>query len=624
MARNPLVDARDTRFILFEMVEADKKWKEIPKYGECDRETAEEFLELAEKISVEELYPTNMEGDKIGCKYNPDTKEVSIPECYASSIKAFYEAGFLGMNDDPELGGMGMPASLSLSCAEYFTAANMSLMMYPGLSHGAMGLIANYGSEEQIEAYYPKMLDGEWGGTMCITEPDAGSDVGQVKSKAVKHEDGSYRITGQNIFISSGENDYYKNNIHMKLARIEGDPPGTAGISLFIVPKFLINDDGSLGERNDVFCAGIEHKMGIKGSATSTLAFGDNGNCVGYLIGKQGQGMEIMFHMMNEERAMVGCQALGQASTAYMHAITYASNRIQGAKVMEMLNPDPKPVPTINHPDMKRMLLRMKSYVEAMRMTVISGGHIKDLEDEGTDEEKENSHLISEFLRPILKAGNSDASIDVCSEAIQSYGGYGFCSDYPVEQFLRDTRILAIYEGTNGIQAMDFTMRKLVLDQGQKNYKVTKKYFHEKIDNARGIVDDKFVNLVENALLKFDNTVEMMMGQMKEGKFLHLFMEATHLQQAMALVNFATMHLWALTVAIPKMKAIIGDTAGEDLEKLLEDNNEAAYYYGRVTSGQFFIANELPKVFGLFESLMIADESILNAHNACFTGALEE
>ncbi len=323
MALNPLVDSRDVRFVLFEALEAEKL-SQYSKFADFDKDTFEATLDLAEQIAVEQIYPTAALGDKEGgCKYDPQTKKVTIPPCYKPVIDAYYQAGLFGLSDEPEHGGSGMPVAINAAVMEYMCAGNYPLGMYPGLSHGAMELIAVFGTKEQQHEYMPKMMTGEWGGTMCLTEPEAGSDVGNLKAKAVKQADGTYKITGQKIFISSGENDYYKNMIHPVLARIEGDPKGTKGISIFIVPKYLINKDGSLGEFNDVTCTGIEHKMGISGSATSQLAFGDNGKCIGYLLGQERQGMKIMFKMMNYARMGVAIQGQGNASAAYMHAIAY-------------------------------------------------------------------------------------------------------------------------------------------------------------------------------------------------------------------------------------------------------------------------------------------------------------
>ena len=624
MALNPLVDSRDVRFVLFELLELEKMNK-FPEYADYDKDTYEEFLELAERIAFEQIYPASSEGDKESCTYDAATKEVKIPPSYKPGIDAFYESGFMGVADSPDIGGMGMPFHLGIGCNEFFAAASVPLQMYPGLSHGAMLLVKNFGTEEQKATYIEKLMTGEYGGTMCLTEPDAGSDVGALKTKAVKQDDGTYLITGQKIFISGGDSDYYSNTIHPVLARIEGDPAGTKGISIFLVPKYLVNEDGSLGEFNDVTCAGIEHKMGIKGSATCTLSFGDNGNCRGFLLGEERKGMKIMFQMMNEARLGVGLQGLGIASSAYMHAVTYAKNRIQGVHVTQMLNPEAKGVAISQHPDVKRMLLWMKSHVEGMRILSYFLSKNLNLEETSQDEEeKKKAKAFAELLIPICKAGNTDKAVEVASEAVQVYGGYGYCSDYPVEQLYRDAKITAIYEGTNGIQSMDLTMRKILMNPEQYNYTIFKKELEETVAKAKGLVDDKYLDLLSRGIAKLDEVIEMMKGQMAGGKFLHLFMEATPLQQAMHMIAMAWAHLWSLTITIPKMKELVGDAKGEDRAKIIAENQEAAYYSGRVISAQFYIGSEFPKFFGRIESLLLGESAVIKASDETFTGALAE
>jgi len=624
MALNNLIDSRDVRFILFEQLELDKFCAKYPRYADFDRDTLESTLDLAEKLAVEKIYPTYKDGDREGCTFVPDTKAVKIPKCYKPALDAYYESGFIGTMEDAEIGGMGMPALMYMTVNEFLCAANYNIMMYPGLSHGAMGMIHTHGTQEQKDMYIPKMMSGEWGGTMCLTEPDAGSDVGALKTKAVKQADGTYKITGQKIFISSGDNDYYKNMIHPVLARIEGDPAGTKGISIFIVPKFLVNADGSLGAHNDVNCAGIEHKMGIKGSATCTLSFGDNGTCKGFLLGEERKGMKIMFQMMNEARLGVGMQGLSVASAAYMHAATYAKNRIQGAHVTQMLNPEAKGVNISQHPDVKRMLLWMKSHVEGMRFITYYLTHALNVAAVADGEEAKEAMAIAEIMVPINKAGNTDKSVEVASEAMQVYGGYGFCQEYPVEQMMRDAKITAIYEGTNGIQSMDLTMRKILMNPEQYNYQILKKRVAEAVKKAKGVVDDKYVALVEKGVQKLDEVINMMKDQMAKGQFLHLFMNATPLQQAMFMLCMAWGHISSLTITQPKMKELVGDKKGEDREKLLKDNAEAAYYTGKVISSQFYLGAEFPKYFGKIEALLFGESAVIKASDPIFTGMLDQ
>jgi len=624
MALNNLIDSRDVRFILFEQLELDKFCAKYPRYADFDRDTLESTLDLAEKLAVEKIYPTYKDGDREGCTFVPDTKAVKIPKCYKPALDAYYESGFIGTMEDAEIGGMGMPALMYMTVNEFLCAANYNIMMYPGLSHGAMGMIHTHGTQEQKDMYIPKMMSGEWGGTMCLTEPDAGSDVGALKTKAVKQADGTYKITGQKIFISSGDNDYYKNMIHPVLARIEGDPAGTKGISIFIVPKFLVNADGSLGAHNDVNCAGIEHKMGIKGSATCTLSFGDNGTCKGFLLGEERKGMKIMFQMMNEARLGVGMQGLSVASAAYMHAATYAKNRIQGAHVTQMLNPEAKGVNISQHPDVKRMLLWMKSHVEGMRFITYYLTHALNVAAVADGEEAKEAMAIAEIMVPINKAGNTDKSVEVASEAMQVYGGYGFCQEYPVEQMMRDAKITAIYEGTNGIQSMDLTMRKILMNPEQYNYQILKKRVAEAVKKAKGVVDDKYVALVEKGVQKLDEVINMMKDQMAKGQFLHLFMNATPLQQAMFMLCMAWGHISSLTITQPKMKELVGDKKGEEREKLLKDNAEAAYYTGKVLASQFYLGAEFPKYFGKIEALLFGETAVIKASDPIFTGMLDQ
>ena len=623
MALNPLVDSRDVRFVLFELLEAEKLLK-YSAFSHLDKDTFDSTLDLAEKIAVNYFYPSNAQGDKEGgCKYNPQTKEVTVPEGVKAAFRAYVEAGFLTMRVGQDFGGMGMPHTIGTACSEYFEAGNTAASMYCGLALGAALLIFLYGTQEQIMTYCPKMVGGQWGGSMCLTEPDAGSDVGNLKTKAVKQPDGTYRISGQKIFISAGEQDMVSNIVHTVLARIEGDPPGTKGISIFIVPKFLVNPDGSLGKRNDAVCTGIEHKMGIKSSATAALSFGDNGQCVGYLLGQERQGMQIMFNLMNAARIETGIQAMAQSSAAYMHAITYAKNRIQGQHFTQTMNPDAPKVAIIEHPDVKRMLLWMKGYVEGFRMLVYYNALCLDLSHEEKGDAAKNADCLVELLTPLVKAGISDASWLVTSEAIQVYGGYGFCSDYPVEQYARDTKIFSIYEGANGIQSLDLTFRKILFNPDQQNYKIWRALTKETISTAKGIVEDKYIAKVEKGMEKLDEVINLLLDLNKTGKFMLLAIQATPLQKAMFMVVLAWLHLWSLTVTTPMMKKLVGDSKGDQRQKILNENNEAAYYSGRVLSSQFFIGSEFSNYFGMIDAIMEGESAVVKASTAIYTGALE-
>ncbi|MCP4135622.1 MAG: acyl-CoA dehydrogenase [bacterium] len=623
MALNPLIDSRDERFVLFELLEADKLTR-YDKFKDFDKDTFEATIDLVEQISVEQLYPANAEGDKTGVQFNPDTRAVTVPECYQPVHKIFTEACFPGLGNDPEWGGMGMPETIYRSAMEYFFAANISYTMYTSLLVGATNLVKDFGTDEDRKLYLEKMVTGEWGGTMCLTEPDAGSDVGALKTKAVKQADGTYLITGQKIFISAGDNDLYDNIIHPVLARIEGDPAGTKGISIFLVPKFHVNPDGSIGEQNDVVCSGIEHKMGIKGSATCSLSFGDNGRCVGTLMGEERKGMKIMFQMMNEARLDVALQALGASSSAYMHAVTYAKNRIQGMDPSQKSNPDAGSATIIKHPDVKRLLLRMKAVVEAMRALTQLASYSIDVSHNDTGDTAKEARALVEFLIPICKAGNTDNAWVVTAEAIQVYGGYGYCSDYPVEQLARDSKILSLYEGTNGIQSMDLTMRKLLMNPDQYNYQVFKKRIGKVISGARGIVDDTYISAVQSGVDRMDETVKFLNECKNSGKLMEIFANATPLQEAFKMLSYAWMHLWSLSIATPKLDAITGGASGEKLNSIVKENSEAAYYYGKVLSGRFYLGKEFKTYPGKLDYILSNDSAVEDSFEEIFTGAPEE
>ena len=621
MSLNPLIDSRDVRFTLFEMLEIEKL-NRFDAFKDYDRTVYEDTLDLAEKIAIEQFYPSNADGDKTGLQFDPKTAQVKVPESFKKGFNAYIESGFHSLSLSQEIGGMGFPSSIAMACAEYFNAGNTALTMYGGSITGALAIIAPFADKELYDMVVPGLLEGKWGGTMCLTEPGAGTDVGSLKTKAVKQPDGTYLITGSKIFISNGEHDMTENIIHPVLARIEGDPEGTKGISIFVVPKFLINKDGSLGERNDVYCTGIEHKMGLKGNATSSLSFGENGKCVGYLLGKERQGMKIMFHLMNAARIHTGVQALGCSSAAYLHAVTYARNRVQSALIT---NPKGGPVTIINHPDVKRTLLYMKSQVEGMSMLCLFLAMHEDIMHGSKDpEEVKRATAIVDILTPVVKAGISDASWLVTSEAMQVYGGYGYCQEYPIEQYARDTKVFAIYEGTNAIQSLDLMMRKILMNPEMYNYAQLREWMNNTIAKAKGVVDDKYVKPVEEGVAKLDEVIEMMKKQMGEMKILLLLNNATSFQRAVYPLVLAWLHLWSLIITTPKAKALLGDAKGEERAKIIANDPEAAYYSGRVLSSQFFIGAELPKFFGMMAAITGNEAAALKMESDNFTGALKE
>ncbi len=454
---NFLVDERDAKFVLYEQLRIDELCQS-EKYAEFSRETFDMVLDAAQKLAEKELAPTNVPGDVQGVVL--ENGQVKVPECFHQAFRLFCEGGWNALPIDQEMGGQGFPSVLNCASMELFIAANQALCMYSGLTVGSAHLIEKYGTEEQQRLYMDKMYTGEWTGTMCLTEPQAGSDVGALRTKAVKNPDGTYSITGGKIFISSGDHDLTENIVHMVLARCEGAPQGTKGISIFIVPKKRIEGDGLVD--NDVICAAVEKKMGIHASATCALNFGEKGNCIGYLLGKENEGMKIMFNMMNGARLAVGLQGLAQASTAYLHGLKYAKERFQGPEISAMKDANAPKVPIIQHPDVRRMLMWMKCVTEGIRSLLYYAGYCEDrVRTAANEEEADKYQGFLDILIPICKAWSTDMGFRVTEVAIQIHGGYGFCREYPVEQFMRDAKIASIYEGTNGIQALDLVGRKL-------------------------------------------------------------------------------------------------------------------------------------------------------------------
>lgn len=598
-----LVDERDLQFTLFEFLELEKM-NEYNRFEHFDRAVYEETIRLAHRIAAEQLFPVNTAGHRQGCAYDPDTRSVRLPSGYKGAARALLDAGFLSISDDPAIGGTGMPLAIQSCSWELFCGAGGALMLFLMLGHGAALMIRHFGSPEQKALYVPRLLSGEWGGTMCLTEPEAGSDVGALKTKAVLQSDGTYRITGQKCFITNGDQDITEQIVYPVLARIEGDPPGTKGISLFIVPKYLVREDGALGARNDVFCTGIEKKMGAHGSATCSMSFGENDQCTGYLLGERGRGMNIMFQMLNETRLEVGIMALGGSSAAYLQAVDYARTRLQGPHVSRMFDPAAPKVTIIEHPDVLRMLLWMKSCVEGGRMLSYYVSQQIDLRQVLEGEAAREAKALADILIPVVKAGNSDMAWRITAEAIQVHGGYGYCSEYPVEQLAVDCKVLSIVEGTNGIQSLDLVMRKVLMNPGQYNYRVLKERIRETVDSAAGIVDDARRHTLLKAIDCLDSALDLMKQLMDSGKLTALLLNVDPLRRAIFDLVLAWMHLWCLKLAKPKLAALTGGATGDALDAVLARDTEAAFYYGKVCTSEFWLTTEFPKYFGKIDAIL--------------------
>ena len=448
---------QDMQFNLFDLWQVQKFWESQPKLAELlDQDTAGAILEEAGKITAETIAPKAAEADLQGVTYNSGS--VATPDHYKEIYRLQCEGGWTGLSGDPEYGGMGMPKTLSSLYEEMMCSADIAFSLYAGLTSGACVALLQHADEATKSFYLPKLYSGEWSGTMCLTEAHSGSDLGIMRTQAVPSDDGSYRITGSKIFITAGEHDLTENIIHLVLAKLPDAPAGSRGISLFLVPKFLPDAQGNPGTRNQAVCGSVEHKMGIHGSATCVMNFD---GAVGYLIGEQHKGLACMFTMMNYERLAMGSQGLGAAERAYQNALAYAKDRLQGRIQTKDAN---KADPIIGHADVRRMLLNIKSINEAGRSFSVYVAHQLD---KAKFAGEEKAQAIANLLTPVTKAFMTDRGFDACVTAQQVFGGHGYIKEWGMEQLVRDVRIAQIYEGTNGIQALDFMVRKVAADQGQ-------------------------------------------------------------------------------------------------------------------------------------------------------------
>jgi alkylation response protein AidB-like acyl-CoA dehydrogenase len=457
---------RDLQFVLHELLEAVPTLQQIPAYSDLDVDTVNAVLEEGGKFAAEVLQPLNIPGDQEGCTLDKATHEVRTPKGFKEAYAQYVAGGWPALSTDPAYGGQGLPHLVNQCFYEMLNSANQAWTMYPGLSHGAYECLHEHGTDEQKALYLPKLSSGVWTGTMCLTEPHCGTDLGLLRSKAEPQADGSYRITGQKIFISSGEHDLAENIVHLVLARLPDAPAGSKGISLFLVPKFVPNADGSLGERNPIFCTGLEHKMGIHGNATCQMNLD---GAQGWLVGEPNKGLPAMFVMMNAARIGVANQSLGLTEVAYQNAVTYAKDRLQMRSLSGPKAPDKPADPIIVHPDVRKMLLTARAYAEGARALALHTVLLLDQELKSDDEDvKRDCADEVALLTPVLKAFFTDNAWIATSHCMQVYGGHGYIAEWGMEQFVRDARINMIYEGTNTVQSLDLLGRKVLADNGKK------------------------------------------------------------------------------------------------------------------------------------------------------------
>ena len=578
----------DMKFTLKEVVNVNSL-SELPAFNEVGLEALDSLLDEASRFFNEVISPTNRTGDLEGSLLNDDGS-VSTPSGFREAYAQYVDAGWGAISFDPEYGGGGFPWLVGIAVTEMLTAANMALSLNPMLTQGSIHALTAHGNQEQKLAWLPKLITGEWAGTMNLTEPQAGSDVGALTTKAELQDDGTYKITGQKIYITWGEHDLTENIVHLVLAKTPDAPPGTKGISLFIVPKFIINDDGSIGEENDIKCLSIEHKLGIHASPTCVLQFGDDGGATGYIVGEENSGMRYMFTMMNQARLAVGLEGLAVADRAYQQALDYALERMQGRRAD---TPKGESVPIIDHPDIRRMLMTMKAYIEAMRCMIYLNAKSIDIAHHHPDEdERTRGHELTDLLTPLSKSWCTDLGNELTSLGIQIHGGMGFVEETGAAQHYRDIRIAGIYEGTNGIQAIDLVGRKLSMRKG---------------------------DVVRELLLEINKTASELHSANLKGI-------ARPLEDAVKDMQAATEWLIekggastddGLAGATPYLR-MFGTTVGGWLlaksalqaKKQIDEGNDSEFLQAKIETAAFYAEQLLPQVSGLLPATISGAESL--------------
>jgi len=598
-----LVEKRDMDFVMWEQFD-NEKFLAHEKYKAFNKKTCDMVLTEARKIAIKEMLPTLAEGDDVGLKF--ENGEVTTPECFRPVFDLLKDGEWGGLAAPEEMGGQGAPSFISSAVNEYFMSANWALNCYVSIGLGTAAMIALYGTDEQKEKYVPKLVSSDWGGTMLLTESNAGSDVGALETTAVKNDDGTYSITGNKIFITCGEHDLCDNIIHPVLARIEGATAGTKGISIFIVPKYFVNDDGSLGDRNDIWCTGIEHKHGIIASATCSMAMGAKGTCTGYLLGNENEGMKIMFNMMNGARMHTGLQGLACASASYQLALNYARERVQ---MRELGQPhDAPPVAIIKHPDVRRNLLWMKSYVNGMRSFFQYMDYQEELSKMAeTEEERELADGIFELLTPVIKSYLSNRGYEVCVQAVQVFAGAGYTKDYLAEQYMRDCKIASIYEGTCGIQAMDLLGRKMGM-QGGKVFMTFLAAIQKTIDEAKALPElADLAERMQKMLAKLGEVAGHLGANAMTEKYKTAFAHSLPFLDVMGDTIMAWMNLWRATTATQK----------------LADNpkkKDLPFYEGQVKTAEFFIRTIAPTSMGRMDTILDLSSAAIDISDEAFGG----
>lgn len=602
-----LADKRDIEFVLWEQLNGEDILKN-ERYQEYTKKTCDMIISEARTLAIKEVLPTMKPGDEEGVVF--ENGVVTVPECFHRPFELMKEGEWSNLMVPTEMGGQGAPQGVGAAASEYFMAANWAINCYSTMGVGTAIMIGLFGTPEQQKMYVQKLISSEWGGTMLLTESGAGSDVGALTTTAKKNPDGTYSLTGNKIFITNGEHDLAENIIHPVLARIEGDPSGTKGISIFIVPKYLVNLDGTIGDRNDIVCTGVEEKHGIHGSATCSMAMGSKGNCTGFLLGEERQGMQVMFHMMNDARLHSGLQGLACGSAAYLLAVDYAKQRIQGRDLADFATPDAKSIPIIQHPDVRRNLLRMKAYVSGMRSfyyyTALCGEKLN-LLNKGKESPAADIAFF-DLLTPIIKEYMAVIGHDVSIQAMQVFGGAGYTKDYLVEQYARDCKIASIYEGTSGIQAMDLLARKIGAKKGTG--------FGKLINEIQGtIAQAKEIEMLLPLAQKVESAtnqlalITALLGQKAASlEFKTAFAHSLPYLHVVGDIIMAWMLLWRSVIASNKLS---GNCKKKDL----------AFYNGQIKTAEFFICTELMITMGKMAAIKEGTAAAIEIEDDSFVSA---
>ncbi len=606
------VDERDALFTLFEYLQIDELLA-LPRYAEAyDADTLRMVVVEAAKFMTEQVAPTNEQGDVQGARRLEDGT-VKFPDSFYELYPKFVEAGWWAPIRDMEYGGMGLPGPVAFACHEFIDSASPAWGLVPMLTNGCANLIASFGTEEQKAAYVEKMFTGVWGGTMCLTEPHAGTNVGALTTKAIPEGD-HFLIEGTKIFITNAEHDLTENIVHAVLARVEGDPPGTRGISLFLVPKFRLDDAGDPGEFNHIRCANIEEKMGIHGSPTCLMNFGDGGPTVGYLLGEQGKGMSCMFQMMNEARIETGMNGLAIAAAAYHYALDYSRERGQGKATIGDNPADGSQAPITSHPDVRRMLMECKALCEGMRALMYFTAHEQDLSLYHPDREAAQPHTdLVDALVPLCKAFCTDMGLRVTEQAMQCMGGYGYCAEYRVEQYMRDAKIFAIVEGTNGVQALDLVGRKMRIRDGAPARAVIGRIG---LGVERIAAEERLAELGQRLGKANADLVEVVgtLAKKGAGDMLYPLINATPFLELLSRVFVGMLLGEQALVArtrLDELEAAESCDTDEEKAALLGRNDQAVFYHNKVQTALFYARRLLVKNVALKEEILADDRSLL-------------